>query len=810
MEDLRKEQIMIQNIYSKIFDEKLIRWFETAKVVVLKSWNKVLSDYETIHEYSSDLFKSQLDKILDRINNMNYISIEFLQLLNRLRQYFLDSWFHKLRSNAYSLSSDYDSFCEKFDSIELCLESFVITAQELMKTSADVRLERIYNLEGRIPVKRMSILDNVDPSNPLDTSFIAQGFSPRLASPRIENSLNRNKEKEYFTFAKKPNSFETVNSSRIRVHKIVQMTWTECKQYLESILSDEFVFISRVTEYIKEKLFSSMTLPFSTCGALRHLMNPYYSSLHNQILGENRKNYQQRNANINASSFSNHSNSFTKKESEDDVDSIKDIFKLDCDRVNSATSDDLHDFNSTLNQIEDMKVGFIQMGETSFPFLEEKNVDSLSIFYIEYLNSRITMIINGENTHTNPSGEIEPFTITKVGEVVAKPIHHCVHECIRLSRRQTYKENLSSTIEERKDNTPQCNTTLFRYLYNKEKDISTKQSLNDLRRSLGKVDDKSCLQQYSNNTSLIEWIISYRFEINSVFEITLNFIHSKTLELKLPKEKKLEVILLSSDTFVLMELVNHFVQVLRGDTLLTEYGFQSSLDTVGNHTITSNNMLFALKSILNGMKREVGKLLELYLNKISLEVTSLLDGFLQENEGWFGQYYSQSQPPNKKNKRRIVPVKVEKKSILNETYSSILNGLSHFSGHYITEDVRGFIVEYCCKLLVNQYISFIEKNHEENVNYLTRKLKRTAERVRAVNRLTMSLIDQLSEDKLTVVKSLDRIPNISIDTSLRDAILRNINHLISIQTMMIESENSVGRKKLVKKNQVLPGKEKIK
>ncbi|KAG2393728.1 hypothetical protein C9374_007259 [Naegleria lovaniensis] len=856
-EDLRKEQIMIQNIYLKLYDDKLVHRFATAKVVILKYWNKIMSDYEKIHEYSCELFRSQIIRVLDIVNQMNLLSIEYLQLLNSMKQYFLDSWFLNMRPSA--MGSSLDKFCEQFNHVEISLESFIITSQELMKCAADVRLERIYNVEGRIPVKKLSLLDTVDLSA-IDTSFIFH--SPRtLTSPRANSSASltgastdlNNSPQEYFAFPKKQQQIDNLNSSRVRVQKQITMNWEECKKYLEGLISEEFVFISGVTEIIKENL-QHVSLPFLTCGSVRMLMNPDFSSLQNGHLAENRKHYQQSLNNSkhahNVSTLSACTSVDGKDQNEQDSFISKDIFRLDTERINSATSDDLFDYNSTLKQIEDMNISFLQMGEVFFPSLEEKNVESLTLFYVEYLNNRIFSMVHGESSPFNDpvATEREPLTIKKKDDPLCKPILHCVHENIRLAKRQSTKESLNHShvaimTPRRTSSGFHCNTAFFNLLFNSLKylsidnyissgrdnekpvvtvseeefpsiyrilfgfvpnshkrssDPSARQSLNDLRNSLGK--SKTNLHQ--NNDRLIDWINENRFEIFTIFEMITNFTHFKTQELKRVKECKMDCVTLSSDLYVLLELLYHFVKVLQGATHVRSYGFQSHLDTSCVHTLTETNGLSTLKTLLNGMKRGVGMIIDCFFTSLRSDLDAKIEQLFQENDYNFGKYYSQFQKPTKSgNKRRIVPMKTEKKSLIEQCFETVLPFLtSVMQNDSFSEEVRNEFSEKCCRIVVNTYVCFIEKHHEENIASLSKK--RASERIKTVSKLTISLLDQLAEDKFTIMKLLDKVT--TMDATLRDSMLRNVNHLISVYQYSMERTIQVENTSKLKRNQIIP------
>nr|CAG4707893.1 unnamed protein product [Naegleria fowleri] len=732
-----------------------------------------------------------------------------------------------------------------------------------MKCAADVRLERIYNIEGRIPIKKLSLLDTVD-LNAIDTSFVFHSprsfTSPRANSTTILSCGNTSADlssppQEYFAFPKKQQQIDNMNSSRIRVQKQITMNWEDCKKYLEGLISEEFVYISGVTEIIKEKL-KQVSLPFLTCGSVRMLMNPDFSSLQYGHIAENRKNFQQSISNSKTLNMSTLSACTSIDAHEQDSLVSKDIFRLDTERINSATSDDLFDYNSTLKQIEDMNISFLQMGEVFFPSLEEKNVESLTLFYVEYLNNRIFSMVHGESSINEPSTSsnerVEPLSIKKKDEPLCKPILHCVHESIRLAKRQSTKENLNhshvTTVSPRKilqQGFHGCNSAFFNLLFTslkymsidkyvssgkrnedtsvncveeedfpsiyrmlfgfapnshkKSSDPTMRHSLNDLRNSLGK--SKTNLHQ--NNDQLIDWIQENRFELFSIFQMIANFTHFKIQELRRAKECKMDCVTLSSDLYALLEFLYHLVQVLQGSTHVRTYGFQSHLDKSCTHALTETNCLLMLKSLLNGMKRGVGMITDCFFSSLRNELDEQIERLFQESDFNFGKYYSQFQKPTKPgNKRRIVPMKTDKKSLVEQCFEIVIPFINAVrENETFSDEVRSEFCEKCCRMVVNTYVGFIEKHHEDNIASLSKK--RASERVKTVNKLTVSLLDQLAEDKFTIMKSLDQISKPTMDATLRDSILRNVNHLISVYQHSMERSIQVENTKL-KRNQIIP------
>ena len=204
--------------------------------------------------------------------------------------------------------------------------------------------------------------------------------------------------------------------------------------------------------------------------------------------------------------------------------------------------------------------------------------------------------------------------------------------------------------------------------------------------------------------------------------------------------------------------------------------------------------------------RMCGRILDQFLLDLSQEVCSLIDNYLAENEGSFGHCYTTIMKPSKESsKRKVAPFKTERRIII-EHALKILEPLmgTVFKSVNISEDIRNGFLHNSCKTIVTTYVDFISKKHEDNKAELTKKHKKIGDRKKAFNRLSQSMLDQLSNDRMVISSFLTK--HTSFHSIQIEAISYSLTTLFrNCESTLKEVETPIDvLLKPAKKNQIVP------
>jgi len=351
----------------------------------------------------------------------------------------------------------------------------------------------------------------------------------------------------------------------------------------------------------------------------------------------------------------------------------------------------------------------------------------------------------------------------------------------------------------REEDFPSVYKILFSTLNTKRNEKNTESHLSRIRKS---VESSSIILEGNSNSR--EWFYNTRFELKTIFELVLNFSYSKLIELHSTKNKFQEMIVLASDSFVFLDLAYYFSHLVSEDNEYSwTYSFSGSCDF---GVIMKQNYISSFRRLFNSVKRVVGRILDQFLLDLSQEVCSLMDNYLTENEGSFGYCYATIVKPSKESsKRKVVPFKTERRIII-EHALKILEPLMEtvFKSANISEDIRNGFLHNSCKTIVNTYVDFISKKHEDNKAELSKKHKKIGDRKKAFDKLSQSMLDQLTNDRIAVSSFLTKY------TSFQPIQIEAISYsLITLSRNCESTLKAVGTPtdillKPSKKNQIVP------
>ncbi|KAL9649103.1 hypothetical protein ABK040_008480 [Willaertia magna] len=883
-EQLGKEILMIQNISLKIFDNRLVKSFEIAKGVVLSGWKRTVSDFESIHDVSNEKFKKQVDIILDLMNQFNNLCFESIQYLNTIKEFTLNVHHH-------------------FSKIELRFECMLFSIQELLDSCASIRLEKIYNNEGRIPIKKLTILDVLNSDTKVNVNILQNGYTPRNWTPRAPITNNNNnqletnplvtktqefidedieierfdnisstfsldlEDGEYFQFPTKSGSESNIrsslNSNSMKMFK-EKMNWSECKHYIEDILSKEYSFISQLTEYMQHCLirYKYTNIIVSSMGSIKFSMNSnnYKDFISNSGL---KKFIESRNTNLNNNNDEDLLNSsFLKKSNtiyEDDVDSYGSVIEVLSPRIDKNIPSDGKYMTTSSDEILN---NILELGDFSSCNFYGNTLKHLGDFYIERFSLKTQKIIDEENyylLHGKTQESNFRNVIVKLKHfseenniTTTKPTKALFYETVRDALKRIPKENFSLPqtfdLNNNSQINPICISPLFQTFYKSVMSIAIEHYIEG---SLKEIDDKlpdiyniiskshhdnifqndlrSITSQFQgfNILEFIEknWVIKNKFELISLLEIIVNYVYNKLNEFDTTNDKKLELSILGNDVMgilyifdALYNLLGEIPQtLLQGESKL--YSFQSELDKKEFSFTSTSNLSLQLQIFLSCLRRYLGKIVNKFGELVNREIHDILQNRFLDNEGHFGNTYVQFEKPiipkGRQPRRRIVPLRNEKKNLMNEVLRNVFDGLlsSVFKKYFLNQQLHNQMLLQSLCILVNNYIEFIEEKHKENLNYLLKKkIKNQNEKIKSIEKLTMNLIEQLENDKLLLVEYV----NCNSSLKNNNIYLNNFERTIhkyketckelekGVYSLLTTNNELYLNLKSTKKNQVLP------